>query len=93
MGGAFLSRILLLHVGAILILGSLMFGILSYYYIKTVWTENELRHYIFDRQFRVIYPLRNYHFLSYTFLFSGLVALAYLLLTSGCKIRITREAK
>lgn len=104
----------LVYLGLITVLGSLVFGIVSYYYTVVVWdgdgdiyvvaTSNgrpvegperikvipvdETFGWIVPAQPTVVHPFRDYHFLSYIFLASGLAVLARPILTRGSKIRI-----
>jgi len=48
---------------------------------------NETFFKIVPAQPSVVHPLKDYHFLSYVFFASGLIALAYPILTRGSKIR------
>ena len=49
---------------------------------------NETFGWIVPAQPTVVQPLKDYHFLSYVFFASGLIVLAYPILTRGSKIRI-----
>lgn len=87
-----MPRKIILRLGALLVLGSLLFGVVSYHYCE-VRPPDTFHRYMENGVIVVrpvgpgiVFPLRDYHFLSYVFFFLGSAVLAYLLL-SGYRMR------
>ena len=89
----FFSRKILLHLSALLVIGSLFSGVVSYYYYELRPPDAVHRYkengviVVKPESLDIVFPLRNYHFLSYVFLFSGSAVLAYLLLMPRYRMR------
>ena len=87
-----MPRRIILLLGALLVLGALLFGVVSYYYCEVRRPDTFFRYWengvlvVRPEGPSIVFPLRDYHFLSYVFFFSGSAVLAYLLLT-GYRMR------
>ena len=87
-----MPRKIILRLGALLVLGSVLFGVVSYYYCEVRPPDTFHRYWengvmvVRPEGPSIVFPLRNYHFLSYLLFFSGSAVLAYLLLT-GYRMR------
>ena len=87
-----MPRRIILRLGALLVLGALLFSVVSYFYCEVRRPDTFYRYWengvlvVRPEGPSIVFPLRDYHFLSYLFFFSGSAVLAYLLLT-GYRMR------